>query len=451
MRKDEFHMKHSRVLVTLTLGLGLTLALLWVVGGISGSARAERDLAFTPAALNRPHDPVVIAGGLLPQLTGSPVDEILVYAIRDSTPIQIPFQIDERDASGMYVPTEDGQLDANDELVFMAMDAGGWAEHVELDVGGAPITPAYVITLTDPIDASHAWAYVFRSADLAHAVTADYVSFDGSNDRITSSAVYAMGFNATYTFRDYMTLGESSVDLLDRDKVRIAGSATIPPFPPFTVSATEQDITKTGVLAIDGPVRVTRVSTSTFLIVGVPTQATTTLFAYRSTVVQPAAVSVPGAPVHVNYFRLSVDWNEMASGMTYYDANNPAGVSIDGAPDALTLAPATGWTQVSSSTGTLVNVIGIPAGMGGTQSTYYKDDSAVDSDDTGDQLSYGDAGFRTDDPNPGTYTILGQMYFLTGTTTNVGATYVDYYEHPLQVEVAAYVGVFKIFLPLLQK
>jgi hypothetical protein len=210
-------------------------------------------------------------------------------------------------------------------------------------------------------------------------------------------------------------------------------------------------MTITGVLAVDGPVRVTRISTSTFLVVGVPFQATTTLYAYRSLVVQPAAVPIPGDPVHVDYFRLSVDWNASASGMTYYDANNPTGVSIDGVPDVLTLAPATRWTQVASSTGALVNVSGIPAGIGGSQSTYYKDDSAVDSGDTGDQLSYGDAGFQAEDPNPGTYSMLGQMYFLTGTTSNVGATYANYYDHPLQVEVAEYVGVFKIFLPLLRK
>jgi len=451
MRKDEFHMKQSRVLVTLALGLGLTLSVLWILGGLSGSARAERDMAFAHASFNRLHDPVVITGGLLSKLTGSPVDEILVYAYQDSTPIQIPFQIDERNASGIYVPSEDGQLDDNDELVFMAMDGGAWVDSAELEAGGTSITPIYVITLTDPIDASRTWAYVFRSADLARAATADYVSYDGVNDRITSSDVYAIGFNATHAFRDYLTLGESSVDLLDRDKVRITGTATIPPFPPFTVSATEQDITKTGVLAIDGPVRVTRISTSTFLVVGVPVQATSALFAYRSLVVQPM-VSIPGAPVHVSYFRVSVDWNASALGMTYYDANNPSGVIIDGVPDTLTLAPAARWTQVTSNTGTLVNVIGIPAGIEGTQSTYYEDNnSAADSGDTGDQLSYGDAGFQAADPNTGTYTILGQMYFLTGTTTNVGATYANYYDHPLQVEVAEYVGTFKIYLPLLHR
>lgn len=123
-------------------------------------------------------------------------------------------------------------------------------------------------------------------------------------------------------------------------------------------------------------------------------------------------------------------------GMVFYDANNPAGATIDGITDTITISPPTRWTQVASVAGSVVNVSKIPAGLGGTQSTYYKDDSTVDSDDTGDQRSYGDAGLQVDDPNAGTYTILGHVYFLTGTTANVGATYLDYYDNPLQASVA---------------
>ena len=87
--------------------------------------------------------------------------------------------------------------------------------------------------------------------------------------------------------------------------------------------------------------------------------------------------------------------------------------------------------------GTVVSVSDIPAKLGGTQSTYYRDDGTADSNDTGDQCSYGDAGLRVDDPTPGIYTVLGHVYFLTGAVTNVGATYVDYYDIPLQVSIAS--------------
>lgn len=184
-------MKHSRVLITITLGLGLTLALLWTLQGPSGSALAETDLTSASLSLTRPHDPVIITGDLLPELSGSPLDEIFVYAYQGTTPIQIPFQIDERDAGGMYVVVEDGQLDDNDELVFMAADGGAWVANPTLDEGGTLIKPAYIITLTDPISNTHAWAYLFRSGFLTHSVTADYVSYDAGDDRFTSPGRYA--------------------------------------------------------------------------------------------------------------------------------------------------------------------------------------------------------------------------------------------------------------------
>ncbi len=440
-------MKRSRLLTVTALGLGLALALLWMLRGPSGAALARSDLAPVPPSLARQHAPVVISGGLLSDLTGSPLDEIFVYAYQDTTLTQIPFQIDERETGGMYVAVEDSQLDDDDELVFMATDSGGRVDNPSLDVDGTVITPTYVITLTDPISDTHAWAYVFCSDGLSRTFSADYVSYDDSNDRITSPGRYAIGFNATYAFQDYLTLGSSSLDLLDRNKLRVAGTVMF-----ISVSANEEDIAKDSVHAIDGPVRVTRVSTSTFTMESLPAQIIATLFAYRSLIVQPATIAVPGAPIQITYYRTSIDWNEQSAGMTYYDANNPAGATINGVPDVVTISPPTRWTQVASVTGTVVNVSKIPAGLGGTQSTYYKDDSAVDGDDTGDQRSYGDAGLQVNNPNAGDYTILGHVYFLTGTTANVGATYLDYYDNPLQASVASVPPPrWYIYLPLVLK
>lgn len=149
-------MKHSRLFITVVLGPGLTLALLWMLKGFSGSVLAERNLLSTSPSLDRPYDPVVITGGLLSALKGSPLEDVFVYAYQVATPTQIPFQIDERDGNGMYVPVEDGQLDDNDELTFMSRDGGSWTNDPSLDVGSVLITPTYVITLTDPISRTHA-------------------------------------------------------------------------------------------------------------------------------------------------------------------------------------------------------------------------------------------------------------------------------------------------------
>ncbi|NIP33526.1 MAG: hypothetical protein GWN58_36900, partial [Anaerolineae bacterium] len=72
-------MKSRRVLATLFLGLGLTLALLWTLQVPSAPSLAESDLAPTPPTLDRLPDPVVIAGGLVTDLVGSPLGDIFVY------------------------------------------------------------------------------------------------------------------------------------------------------------------------------------------------------------------------------------------------------------------------------------------------------------------------------------------------------------------------------------
>jgi hypothetical protein len=170
--------------------------------------------------------------------------------------------------------------------------------------------------------------------------------------------------------------------------------------------------------------------------------------------VQPVTVLLPEEPAQIDYLRLSLDWNAQASGMLYYDANNPAGVTIDGVTDAVTTSPHSRWNQITSITGTVVNVSQVPSGLGGTQSTYYKDDDGIDSKDTGDQRSYGDAGFQVQDPNPGTHTVTGYSYFLTGTTSNVGELFTAYFDNPLQVSVEVYIPpppVWYINLPFVVK
>jgi len=138
---------------------------------------------------------------------------------------------------------------------------------------------------------------------------------------------------------DYLTLGSSDRDLLDRSKLRISGTVELlGSTTPF--SRTEQHVTKVGVHAIDGPVRLTRVSTNTMYIgPGISIPGKVTLFAYRSLVVLPETFTIPGYPVHVAHLRSSMDWNERAVGMAYYDANNSSGVTVEGSLDSITISP----------------------------------------------------------------------------------------------------------------
>ena len=71
-----------------------------------------------------PSIPAIVSGSQLPAFAGVVLDELFVYAYDGTTWSEVPFQIDEVDASGEFTTTEDALLDGNDELVFMVADAG---------------------------------------------------------------------------------------------------------------------------------------------------------------------------------------------------------------------------------------------------------------------------------------------------------------------------------------
>jgi hypothetical protein len=412
-------MKKIIALLTLTL----------VVGWMSVQSMASN----APAALlTRPHDPVVLIGDQLSNLLGTATDEIFVYAFTSSTAAQIPFQIDEQNVDGMFVPNGDGLFGNTEELVFMAADAGDYEPDPLLSTPGGDIYPDFVVTLTDPLSSEQAWAYIYSSPDLAQTFGDDYVSYDAGNDRITSPGLYSQGFNAINSFRDYVALG-GGADLLDRDKARIDGTFFGIPF-----SLNEENISKDAVHAIDGPVRVTRVATSTISIGGIPMTDDGATFFYQGLITQAASFSTPLPPIVITYWRISFDWNASASGMTYYDSNNPAGVTIDGVVDTVDIDPVAEWQEVTGANGTMITTLDVPDSLTGA-STYYKDNNTVDPNDTGDQMSYGDAGFQVNVPAGGqTYDLLVYTYFLTDAQPNVGATYFDYYLNPLDVQVAIF-------------
>ena len=102
---------------------------------------------------------------------------------------------------------------------------------------------------------------------------------------------------------------------------------------------------------------------------------------------------------------------------------------VDGITDTVPITPTSSWWQLSTDSGTLVQVTDTSL-MGGEQTNYYLDDSVWDPEDTGDQRSYGDTGVYIATPqDPLTYTF--SIYFLPGTEPNVGATYEDFFTHPL--------------------
>ena len=115
-------MNRTVLLRSFALGLGLALLLGLTVTGSPAQAHPTAPAADLSAL--RPEDPVEVPGSALPDLAGAPIADLALYAFDGSAWSPIPFQIDERDGANTYVANEDGLLDANDVLVFMARDLG---------------------------------------------------------------------------------------------------------------------------------------------------------------------------------------------------------------------------------------------------------------------------------------------------------------------------------------
>lgn len=414
---------HRYLLVILSLGVALvmsilvTLPILVVADNTAASRTLDRDL-----------EPVVVTGAAISAFFGVPTDQLFVYAYRSGTWTQIPAQVDEVTATGTYTDTEDGRLDDNDEVVFMVKDLGDQAPADLQGADGFPnVVSWYEMEVTDPISPTHkGWAYLVHSSTLTPTFTADYVGFDLFLHRI-NGATYHLGYATPRPWMDYLTLGDSIVDILDRapkNRLCFGDSCLNESFSPRL----QDDLIK------DGPVR---------LIVRAGR-----VLAYGS--MASWTVPVPDT-LGASSIRFSTDFNAAASGSIFYNAVVPEGVTVDGITDTVPSEPFSPWWQLSTDAGTLIQVADTSS-IGGTQYNYYVDDSKLDWRDTGDKRRYGDTGVYVVEPNP-SFTYTFTIYFLDGAQPNLGETYAAYFSRPLSVTAKLYQRELpeKIYLPALMR
>jgi len=419
----------------------------------AGAADSQDSLRRSDVeGLTRSQEPVVISGDQMPLFDGAALDDLSVYAYAGAAWQQIPFQFDEVDASGTYT-VENGLVDANDELVFMAMDLGAQATASDwITDTGSQSYHRFEIQVSDPLNpGQQGWAYVYRSATLSLTPPADYVSWDAASQRLVGGT-YALGFNSTvHAAMDSMELHGSGVDALDRGKIRIDATCWIGPIP-ISQTLDEEDLVGSTDYTpdIDGTIRA---GGGTSYGRGGSSWAYHSLYrSYFTMNIDDLAPPPPCTALSINEVRLSSDWLDPATtGMApaiYYDNNGGAGLAIDGVPDNVPSSPVTTWKQVSGGQGTIVQVVDVTVGAG-QLSNYYKDDQAVDPNDTGDGRSFGDAGFVVDDP-AGQVSAEMITFFLDAGQPNVGLTYQSYHENPLEVVTTAqsYGLRYYVYVPL---
>jgi len=211
-------------------------------------------------------DVVTVPGDLLAPLQQRPIENLRLFRLREGHMEAIPFQIDEKGPTGRYVLTggamagadiDHGRLDLNDELVFLADDAGARGGFDQVLEGART---GIEIELVDPMDTSQkAWAYLFDfQSNPPPRSPVDYLHYEPEADRVTG-LYYTVGYEKGYTFftslSQPVSVGGSGEDFIDRVKLRFTICFF---FDLIRMHRTEADARCQVIGWKDGPVRVLR-------------------------------------------------------------------------------------------------------------------------------------------------------------------------------------------------
>ena len=299
-----------------------------------GSAQAD---LLAPADLLRSEDPVVIKGEKFPALLGSELAHLGLFAFKNSGLAPIPFQIDEKTPSGEYVFTEgekknsDPQpdFDANDELVFMAKDAGDRTDSFNLP----GLVKAYEIEISDPRGRGRAWAYLGLFTSPPARSPVDYVQqkyLPETDSYLIEASNYAYSSPARAVYYDYLALrqpdGSLGPDLVDQLKIRgkvfiFFGRVKIP----FNF---DQLVHSRITAWKDGAVRVIKRGEGYLKVAVVKIEGSgySVLYFYPNFFIYPMTLELPmDLRKMVSDIELygATDFTKSAYGWHYYDAKNP--------------------------------------------------------------------------------------------------------------------------------
>lgn len=398
-------------------------------------------------ALNRPADPVVITGATVPTLQRINPKTLVAFARTATAWRQIPVQVDERkllnfgtvyggaannvqvlgyaDANTFAGKDTDKKLDANDEIAFMARDAGLQAGAVAPPAATKPGTGVQV-KITDPlVPGSEGYVYLFRKKGrISPGAGQQYVHYsfgllsgdykqtykrqDGPNpeNSLVTGAYYRHHFSDRWTSDriEVTAPGSSGVDILDRHKALFAPGNCV------RSENTFNDQEGAFITNKVGPVRAIRSYIGANS--GPNTQRDHIFYDRREDV--RTYLRVHAIPSVMDFF----DYSAAAIGMTYRNALNQSGFTIDGDPDS-PIAGAPSWEQVTGPQGSLTMVGQLQTSFTPTGFTsYYLDDSTPpDTQCTGDAQAIGSSGLWVQGSIPCTDPAGGCSAKLTGIRT----------------------------------
>ena len=396
---------------------------------------SDASLGLIPSLLDRPSDPIVLLGSDVSALTGIAPDDLVAFRYTIGWQ-QIPVQVDERDVisfhdvynggvgcSGCNIsvldytdagthsgPDSDATLDADDEIVFMAHDAGGPAIGSILPSGTLAVG-ATELVITDPLTSDVGFVYLFeQDGTLDQGAGLQYVDYQfnllsgdylttyntatGPNPENTTitTPFYARHFSDRWIDDELRVFagGATGVDILDRHKSLFA--------PGFCGRSEDTFSAAEGAFVINksGPVRALRSYVGANS--GPLTQRQHHYYARREDITTFLRVHSLGSGIMDFH-----DYSPAASGMEYLNDLNPGGVTIDGVNDAVTTGEIFGelvrGPQGSIAMGGFVDT-SIP--LTNVTSYYVDDTTPTDTQCTGDAFAYGSSGVWLNQPLPNT-------------------------------------------------
>ncbi|MSO88230.1 MAG: hypothetical protein EXQ71_12055 [Acidimicrobiia bacterium] len=396
----------------------------------------------------RERAPVVMTGSQVPSFATKTPGSIVAFRWNSEERgwEQVPVQVDERhtefltklrNGSGTSGPTTlaysdpaahagsdpVATLDSNDEITFMAIDAGGEAPRSAPAPAGVVAASGLRVAVTDPLsptDSTRGWGvgflYLFERATptLLPAAGRDYVHYTFApadpTGHVENSTVftdrYTTHFSARWT-RDGLWLGDGP-DILDRHRNLFAVGNCV----------RNEDTFSAGVggfaTNVNGPVRVIR----SYLGANSGTYAQREHIFYRGVERVQTTLRVHAIPGILDFY----DYSAAAIGMEYSNSSNPAGVTIDGVSDIIGSALPT-WEAVAGVQGTMVSASTLETDIVGlTPGTYYLDDATPPATQcTGDGHEYGASGMAITSGIANTDPTLGAFSNFLGTRWNVYA------------------------------
>ncbi|MBU0992979.1 MAG: hypothetical protein KJ737_10845 [Proteobacteria bacterium] len=339
--------KNSVFIKTGTMLIVFIIYFFWLVPCINASPSIA-------ANNGRFYEPVEIPGKLVPDIVGSPLEKIIVFAFRDNQFRPIVFQIDEVTGEGSFILSKGPEANNNrsnqvydeqDLIAFMVRDTG---EKAPIDLVPEDADKTTPVALIDPSTGEETWVYISTfKGDVPTVTLEPIISLFNRDDVGFNVRGISFGYDGLVKdkgkkkasptiFIDKFWVNEkgggNNENIFDRQKVRgrirFMGGLIKVPF--------SEGLVKGGITAYkEGPVRII---THSCMYPAFPLGIKGPRFYIDSIMVDSLTLTKtimgvpfnPGALISDITLSFGMDLSENAKGMTYYSSENLEGFLIDG-------------------------------------------------------------------------------------------------------------------------